>query len=111
MAMNKQQSADKRTNAIRTVFVVGPWSTLKKRCVEVESLEERCKVAPEVAELTMGDESNADGVNVVNGGVFNADEAIEDEFVESSLVYFSTWFDLPHVTAGYWWKRGEGVVW
>jgi len=108
--MNKQKSAKKWTDAIRTVFVVCPSSPLK-RCVEVKCLGEIGEVAPEVAELTMREELFPDVVNILERSVFNVKDTVHNELVERGFVYLSPRFDL-HLTAGHLWTKGaeRGVL-
>ena len=55
------------------------------------------EVAPEVAELTMREESFADVVNILERSVFNVKDTVHNKLVEHDFVYLSPRFDsLPH---------------
>ena len=95
---------------MQTIFVVCPSSPLK-HCVEVKCLGEIGKVAPEVAELAMREESFADIVNILERSVFNVKDTVHNELVVRGFVYLSPRFDL-YLTAGHWWAKGaeRGVL-
>ena len=101
--MNKQKSAKKWTDAIRTVFVDCP-SSPRKRCFEVKCLGEIGEVAPEVADIAMREESFADVVYILERSVFNVKDSVHNELVECGSVYLSPRFDL-YLTAGHLWRR------
>ncbi len=69
------------------------------------------KVAPEVAELAMREESCADVVIILEQSVFNVKDTIHNELVEHGFVYLSPRFDL-YLTAGHLWTKGaeRGVL-
>ena len=110
MALNKQKSAKKWTDAIRTVFVDCP-SSPRKHCFEVKCLGEIGENAPEVADIAMREESFADVVYILERSVFNVKDTVHNKLVEHGFVYLSPRFDL-HLTAGHLWTKGaeRGVL-